>query len=69
MCTLDAPIARCDAAHTMVLLDETQFECACEHGCPPGRNCPLQGCFAKLSGLYEPHPELKAVTAAPMALH
>ncbi|HRP22946.1 hypothetical protein [Thauera sp.] len=69
MCTLDAPIARCEAAHTMVLLDETQVECACEHGCPPGRNCPLQGCFAKLSGLYEPHPELKAVTAAPMTLH
>jgi len=60
MCTLDAPIARCEAARTMVVLDETQMECAAEHECPPGRKCPLQGCFAKVSGLYEAHPELDA---------
>ncbi len=60
MCTFDAPIARCETMHQMVLLDETRKECACEHGCPPGQTCPLAGCFATRSGLYEAHPELGA---------
>jgi hypothetical protein len=49
--TFDSPVGRCEAVKEMVLLDETQFECAREHNCPPGRNCPLEGCFAPVSGL------------------
>lgn len=60
MCTFDAPIARCEAMHQMVLLDETRKECACEHGCPPGQICPLATSFARQSGLYEAHPEIGA---------
>jgi hypothetical protein len=51
MSFIDSPIGRCEAVKEMVLLDETQRECAREHGCPPGRNCPLEGCFALVSGL------------------
>ena len=51
MSIIDSPIGRCEAVHEMVLLDETQQECACEHGCPPGFDCPLAGYFAKVSGL------------------
>ena len=57
MCTFDAPIARCEAMNQMVLLDETRRECAFEHGCPPGQKCPLKGCVARQSGLYDAHPE------------
>jgi len=53
MCFLDSPIGRCEAVKEMVLLDETQMECAREHGCPPGRDCPLEGCFAEKSGVSE----------------
>lgn len=63
MSFLDAPIARCEAARTMVLTDQTQGQCACEHGCPPGRVCPLDGCFAEVSGCYETAPP--QVSAAP----
>lgn len=55
MCFLDSPVGRCEAVHEMVLLDETQKECAREHGCPPGRQCPLEGCFYARSGIE--HPE------------
>lgn len=51
MSFIDSPIGRCEAVKEMVLLDETQRECAREHDCPPGRNCPLEGCFALVSGL------------------
>lgn len=67
MCTFDAPIARCEAMHQMVLLDGTRKECACEHGCPPGQICPLAGCFARHSGLYETHLQIKA--RAPVGAH
>jgi len=30
----------------MVLIDETQVECAREHDCPSGRVCPLARYFA-----------------------
>jgi hypothetical protein len=43
----DSPIARCEIIHEMVLIDETQVECACEHDCPPGRVCPLARYFAE----------------------
>lgn len=53
MSVFDAPIARCEAVREMVLTDETQIECAREHECPPGRDCPLDGCFATQSGVSE----------------
>ena len=59
MSYFDSPISRCEAAHTMVLTDQTNQECRVEHACPPGRKCPLKGCFAKISGLSETQiPEL-----------
>ena len=60
MSTLDSPIGRCEAKKEMVLLDETQAECAAEHGCEPGHACPLEGQFAKVSGLSDAQAELIA---------
>lgn len=45
MCTFDAPISRCEAMRCMVITDQTQAQCAAEHGCPKGLRCPLAGCF------------------------
>ena len=53
MSYIDSPIGLCEAEHTVVLTDQTQQQCALEHGCPPGRNCPLDGCFARISGIAE----------------
>lgn len=53
MSIFDSPIGRCEAVHEMVLTDETQGECAREHDCPPGRDCPLQGYFTETSGIAE----------------
>ena len=53
MSFIDSPIGRCEAVREMVLTDQTQRQCAAEHACPPGRNCPLEGCFAELSGVTE----------------
>ena len=47
MSTFDSPLARCEALREMVLTDQTQAECAHEHGCPPGSPCPLCGWFAE----------------------
>jgi hypothetical protein len=58
MSIIDSPIGRCEAVHEMVLLDETQQECACEHGCPAGFDCPLAGYFAEVSGLSEEDAEM-----------
>ncbi|ATE58831.1 hypothetical protein [Thauera sinica] len=60
MCFFDSPIGRCEAVRELVLLDETQKECACEHGCPPGFECPLEGCFATVSGISEETAEVLA---------
>lgn len=57
MCFFDSPVGRCEAIGEMVLLDETQAECACEHGCPPGFDCPLAGYFAEVSGVSEENLE------------
>ena len=57
MGVLDSPIGRCEAKKEMVLLDETQAECAAEHGCKPGCDCPLEGHFAKVSGLSDEQAE------------
>lgn len=46
MCTFDAPISRCEAMRVMVITDQTQRQCACEHECPDGMVCPLLGCFS-----------------------
>ncbi|MBR0566633.1 hypothetical protein J5J83_10955 [Azoarcus sp. L1K30] len=55
MSIFDSPIGRCEAVKEMVLLDETQTECAREHACPPGRACPLDGCFTPVSGVSAEH--------------
>jgi len=47
-----SPIRRCDAENTAVRTDQTKQECALEHGCPPGRDCPLGSCFAMSSASY-----------------
>jgi hypothetical protein len=46
MSGFDAPIGRCEVMRTLVLTDQTEHECKLEHGCPPGRDCPLAGCLA-----------------------
>ncbi|AXS79757.1 hypothetical protein [Dechloromonas sp. HYN0024] len=53
MSIFDAPLARCEDFHTLVLTDETQAECAHEHDCPPGHKCPLDTYFTKDSGISE----------------
>ena len=57
MSIFDAPIARCEVVHEMVLTDETQRECAHEHDCLPGQQCPLQGYFTESSGMAEDKSE------------
>jgi hypothetical protein len=47
----DSPISRCDVVREMVVTDQTQAECAREHGCPPDRICPLCGYFSETSGI------------------
>lgn len=68
MCFFDSPVARCEAVREMVLLDETQRECAREHDCPPGRKCPLAGCFTEASGVYGPE-NLPILTPFPPLRH
>lgn len=50
----DSPISRCEVVQEMVLTDQTQAECATEHGCPPDQICPLRGCFYEVSGVAAP---------------
>jgi hypothetical protein len=57
---VDISVSRCEEAGEMVLTDQTQHECALEHHCPKGTQCPLDGCFAVHSGVAEPHPECQA---------
>jgi hypothetical protein len=54
MCFFDSPIGRCELVREFVLLDETQRECAREHGCTPGQICPLRGYFTEFSGVSDP---------------
>lgn len=54
MSFFDSPVGRCEVVREMVLLDETQAQCACEHGCPRGIVCPLKGYFAEQSGVSDP---------------
>ena len=53
MSFFDSPIGRCEVVREMVLLDETQHECAREHGCAPGTRCPLKGYFTTHSGICD----------------
>ena len=53
MSFFDAPIARCEAVRELVLTDATQHECALDHDCPPGRECPLAGYFTDTSGVAD----------------
>ena len=55
--TFDSPLARCEIVREMVLTDETQAECAHEHDCPAGCECPLRDYFTTRSGLVEQGPE------------
>ena len=55
----DSPIARCEIVGEMVLIDETQAECAHEHDCPPGRVCPLLRYFASPDMRYCADPPLE----------
>lgn len=41
MSYLDSPICRCELMRVMVLTDQTQAQCAEEHACPQGQQCPL----------------------------
>ena len=54
MCFFDSPIGRCEAVRELVLLDETQQECAREHGCAPDFECPLRALFTSRSGVSDP---------------
>ena len=47
MSFFDSPIARCEASRKMVLTDQSQGQCAREHGCPENRICPLCGYFVE----------------------
>ncbi|MCB1909878.1 MAG: hypothetical protein KDH15_21165 [Rhodocyclaceae bacterium] len=53
MSFLDSPISRCEEKRTIVLTDQTQAQCAREHGCEPGTRCPLCGCFVEVSGISD----------------
>ena len=44
MVTFDSPIERCTVCGQVVLLDQTQEECATEHGCGR-RECALEKYF------------------------
>lgn len=54
MCFFDSPVGRCEAVRELVLLDETQKECAREHHCAPDFKCPLKGWFTEQSGVSDP---------------
>lgn len=63
MSFIDSPIACCDVVREIVLLDQTQAECAREHACGPRTRCPLAGCFARVSGLTDEDAEALGMTA------
>lgn len=41
----DSPFEHCPVCGQMVVLDQTQSECAAGHTCAPGTKCPLQQYF------------------------
>jgi hypothetical protein len=42
---VDSPFEFCAICGECVLLDQTQRQCAREHGCAPGTPCPLRRYF------------------------
>ncbi len=44
----DSPIESCPVCGQIVALDQTQRECAREHHCDSGTECPLRECFTGL---------------------
>ena len=42
------PVARCEAMHTMVRIDQPQRQCALEHHCPAWVACPLGAYFTNV---------------------
>ncbi len=49
MSYFDSPLGRCEVVHAMVLVDQTQAECALEHDCPFGCTCALAACFSAVN--------------------
>ena len=45
MVTFDSPIERCSVCKSYVLMDQTPEECAREHQCGRGTDCPLKRYF------------------------
>ncbi len=41
----DSPFEFCEVCKQYVLLDQTQRQCAREHGCTDSIACPLRRCF------------------------
>lgn len=48
-------IIRCEIAHKMVRINQTQRECAVEQGCSPGCHCPLGACAAHIHAARRGH--------------
>lgn len=63
MCTFDAPIARCEMIHCMVLTDQTRMQCALEHACPEGTVCPWAGYFSEPIALAPVQASKRRVSA------
>lgn len=64
MCTFDAPISRCEAMRCMVITDQTQRQCAVEHGCPQGTDCPLNECFTGVDAPRQARPSSRRPSEA-----
>lgn len=54
MCYFDSPVGRCEIVREMVLLDQTQADCAREHECRRTRHCQLSAYFAEPSSPPRP---------------
>jgi len=56
----DSPIDRCPVCGQMVLLDQTQVECAREHRCSADAECPLQQYFTGIDfSVTQPKEKLR----------
>ncbi|MCM2288222.1 MAG: hypothetical protein NDI67_04265 [Sulfuritalea sp.] len=53
----DSPIEPCPVCGEMVVLDQTQFECAREHHCGSETLCPLRMCFTGIDFHIAQSPE------------
>ena len=43
----NSPIQFCKVRQAYVAIDQTQHQCALEHGCKPRVKCPLKALFAR----------------------